>query len=174
MCEKKLCAKCGEEKELDKMVRSFNILKDGTRSYFYRSTCKRCDNKAKDARRKVRGYSGNSQRITRMRERSNNWSKKNLEARKIISRKHTLRKYGLTLEGYDNLLKEQNECCKICGTHYLQVTRQLLDVDHCHTTGKVRGLLCTDCNGGLGKFKDNIILMQEAIKYLEENKFDKF
>jgi hypothetical protein len=42
-----------------------------------------------------------------------------------------------------------------------------LSVDHCHNTGKIRGILCTKCNTGLGSFKDNIELLMNAIKYLK-------
>lgn len=72
-------------------------------------------------------------------------------------------KYGITLEDYDNMFKSQNECCKICGVKQDKV----LSVDHCHTTGKVRGLLCFNCNTGLGAFKDNIESLKNAIIYLE-------
>ena len=57
--------------------------------------------------------------------------------------------------------------CFICG---LDKDRRNLCVDHCHTTGKVRGLLCDNCNVGLGRFKDNITLLEKAIKYLNDSK----
>jgi hypothetical protein len=52
--------------------------------------------------------------------------------------------------------------CQICGLK----DRRSLNIDHCHTTGKVRGLLCDNCNKGLGLFKDNPDLLNNAVKYL--------
>lgn len=73
--------------------------------------------------------------------------------------------YNISPEEYDKMLKEQNNCCKICKTSQekLKVT---LAVDHCHKTGKVRGLLCNKCNLALGLLKDDLALLQEAINYL--------
>ena len=82
-------------------------------------------------------------------------------------------KYGITLEDYNLLLIEQNNCCDICkkpekAIHNQTKKLQKLAVDHCHKTGKVRGLLCQDCNRGLGKFHDNISNLTSAIKYLSK------
>jgi len=60
-----------------------------------------------------------------------------------------LKKYGLTLHDYYSLLKKQNMCCAICGKHQKDFNR-LLSVDHDHKTGEIRGLLCSNCNSGLG------------------------
>jgi len=57
--------------------------------------------------------------------------------------------------------------CFICG---LDKDRRNLCIDHCHTTGKIRGLLCDSCNVGLGRFKDNTNLLEKAIKYLNDSK----
>lgn len=77
--------------------------------------------------------------------------------------------YGITLDEYADKLKAQNNCCAICGTQHLetnQVTR--LHIDHCHKSKKIRGLLCTNCNKGLGHFHDNIEILKQAINYLNE------
>ena len=79
-------------------------------------------------------------------------------------RKNILRDYGLTIEEFDVMSKEQGESCKICGLS----SEEVLNVDHCHSTNKVRGLLCRKCNTGLGQFNDNIETLKIAIKYLEE------
>jgi hypothetical protein len=73
--------------------------------------------------------------------------------------------YGISLEEYDNMLESQLGCCAICAMTPEKNGRRL-DVDHCHETGRVRGLLCASCNLGIGKFKDNPSLLAEAIKYL--------
>jgi hypothetical protein len=78
------------------------------------------------------------------------------------------RLYGMTKEHFENTLKKQNGKCKICcstspgkGNYFA--------VDHCHTTGKIRGLLCNNCNLALGLMGDDPKLLQDAAKYLEEN-----
>jgi len=76
--------------------------------------------------------------------------------------------YGLTLQDYENLLESQNGKCAICGsTNPGKVDAAHLAVDHCHETGKVRGLLCNSCNNGLGRFKDDPVILTNAVTYLE-------
>lgn len=77
-------------------------------------------------------------------------------------RKITLKQYGLTEETYNDLLVDQNYCCKICN----KKPDYNLYVDHNHETGQVRGLLCLQCNTALGNFYDDIGLLQKAIEYL--------
>jgi hypothetical protein len=81
-------------------------------------------------------------------------------------RKKRLAIYGLTLELYDELLAAQGGVCAICEE---PPTRRPLDVDHCHTTLVVRGLLCPACNMGIGKFRDSTRLLDKAKKYLERD-----
>ena len=75
-----------------------------------------------------------------------------------------LRRYGLTIEQYDQMLFEQSYVCAICH----KPCSKALAVDHDHKTGAVRGLLCMNCNHGLGKFKDDPNLLMAAIKYLQD------
>jgi len=82
------------------------------------------------------------------------------------SRKRTLAKYGLTPESYDNLVRSQNGVCAICNNPELGWYK-LLHVDHDHRTNKIRGLLCSGCNTAIGKFYDNIELLENAIQYLQ-------
>ena len=76
------------------------------------------------------------------------------------------RRYGITLEQYEAMLESQNGKCAICKGDCL--TGRNLAVDHDHETGKVRGLLCSKCNQGLGQL-NNIELLQRAIDYLKES-----
>ena len=81
-------------------------------------------------------------------------------------------RYGITLEKYSNMWTNQNGRCAICGNketarHNRSNEVQKLAVDHCHLTGKVRGLLCQDCNRGLGKFHDDPERLRKAIEYLD-------
>jgi diaminopimelate decarboxylase len=77
---------------------------------------------------------------------------------------HLKTKYGITPEQWDDLFKAQGEKCKIClspdhgGSNW--------HTDHCHDTGRVRGILCHGCNAGLGHFKDNKAALARAIDYL--------
>lgn len=72
-------------------------------------------------------------------------------------------KYGLTEDAYKALYESQKGVCKICGNEDF---RKLV-VDHDHITGRIRGLLCTSCNVGLGMFKDSIKNLLNAIEYLK-------
>lgn len=78
--------------------------------------------------------------------------------------------YGLTLEKYKSLLQKQENKCAICKCDYPTGRWDSFHVDHCHTTGKVRGLLCHHCNTGIGNLKDSIELLEQAINYLKEHK----
>lgn len=80
--------------------------------------------------------------------------------------------YGLTVEQYSTMHEAQNGVCAICKLPESAVVsksgkKRRLAVDHCHTTGKIRGLLCSLCNRGLGAFKDSAANLQSAIEYLK-------
>jgi hypothetical protein len=74
---------------------------------------------------------------------------------------------GFTRKDYEALREKQGGCCAICKRHESDMGKRF-DVDHCHDTGKIRGLLCASCNWGLGKFGDDEELLQAAINYLRE------
>lgn len=74
-------------------------------------------------------------------------------------------RYHLTLDEFDRILTKQKECCAICGKHQSKFKKRLA-VDHNHETGKIRGLLCSRCNMGLGFFQDDRKLLWAAINYL--------
>lgn len=76
-----------------------------------------------------------------------------------------MKEYGLSFETYEIKMREQNGLCWICKRPGDNHGR--LSVDHNHSTGKVRGLLCVSCNHGIGNFRDNALLLQRAINYLE-------
>ena len=93
----------------------------------------------------------------------------------IAVMKHNLRRYGLTDEIYNELSKKQDHKCAIC--HKEETAKQRhsnlikrLAVDHCHTTGDIRGLLCSRCNMGIGMLFDNEELLKNAVSYLESYK----
>jgi hypothetical protein len=96
--------------------------------------------------------------------------KKNRKKRLANAERSRLKNtYGLTEQSYKNMFVSQDYRCAICNTHQDEIHRKL-HVDHCHESGKVRGLLCNDCNRGLGSFKDDLGRMTAAIRYLENSK----
>lgn len=114
--------------------------KDSGKKCGYKSKCKTCTRK--------------TQKI---------WESKNRDKR----RKYRLKgEYDLTPDQYEYLLNKQHGECAICKTDKC-ITGRRFAVDHCHITGRVRGLLCQACNTGLGKFNDNLNNLEAAIKYLK-------
>jgi hypothetical protein len=83
-------------------------------------------------------------------------------------REYTLKKkYGITSKQYDEMLHEQDYKCYICQKHEDKLDRSLA-VDHCHKTGKVRGLLCGNCNRFLGQINDDINTAERLVLYLQK------
>lgn len=139
----KQCSKCKEFKSLD-LFYNHNKNKDGKRC-----RCKSCNSiDAKEHRKKILNddYLG-----TRLKERT-----KNLKS-----------KFGISLEEYSLKLEQQKGVCAICDG--LCKSGKRLAVDHDHKTGKIRDLLCNNCNGGLGKFQDNPELLIKAADYLRKH-----
>lgn len=104
----------------------------------------------------------------------NEWERKNRHKDIELTRdKEASRKKGLNLEKYYLMRDSQENKCLICKRHERRKNRASITarlcIDHCHTTGKIRGLLCHDCNTGIGKFEDNIELLQSAIDYLKKH-----
>ena len=92
---------------------------------------------------------------------------KNRARAKLAEREwHLKTKYGLTLADYALLLEQHNGLCALCGQPPPQ--GRLLDIDHDHETGHVRGLLCNKCNRGLGALGDSLMVLERAVRYLKE------
>lgn len=91
--------------------------------------------------------------------------------RRASARRHSLKKYNLTVDAYRLILEAQGGVCAICGRRPEEATSRYesLAVDHCHSTGRVRGLLCVQCNRALGMFQDSRHVLLRAIDYLGEN-----
>ena len=103
------------------------------------------------------------------------------EARKAKGRKRAsikyefkarLKKYSITEDQYIHQVKAQGNLCAICGLPEQIKGRggcvKPLAIDHCHETGKFRGLLCQKCNTGIGQLNDNIDILASAISYLQQ------
>lgn len=86
---------------------------------------------------------------------------------KLTQRDYSLRsRYGITLADFDAMLADQGGVCAICLSPDPRDRRGVFHVDHCHTSGAVRGLLCYPCNVSLGGFSDDPVRLQSAIDYL--------
>ncbi len=122
----------------------------------------------------------------RMNQRSKDYEKKNAEAVSKRNREYykvnkenqrqvrMKKRYGLTVEQFNALLAKQENRCAICRKHFAVITGDLKSngltkpvIDHDHSTGKVRGLLCQHCNSGLGMFDDSVSTIVNAGCYLE-------
>lgn len=144
----KRCTKCKEIKTVDEF--SVSRVATATTNVVYRSWCKPCASTTA-----LDWFNANRERADENRRR---WNIKKL--------------YGITVEEYDELLKKQGKVCAICGddeplVHGRTGKQFRLAVDHCHTTGRVRGLLCQKCNRAIGLLRDNIDLLRKAADYLE-------
>lgn len=83
-------------------------------------------------------------------------------------RDHINQRYGISLKTFEDISNAQNNVCKICKKK--NTRDRFLQVDHDHKTGKIRSLLCSHCNNGLGCFFDNIEVMKLAIQYLQDHR----
>lgn len=112
---------------------------------------------------------------TQINDRQREWRKANPNRKKpsseAIRNGHYKYKYGITLDEYNRLLTQQGGVCAICQESETSVKKNgeiaSLCIDHCHTTGKVRGLLCRMCNSALGKFKESLVILDRAKSYLK-------
>lgn len=90
---------------------------------------------------------------------------------------HLIKTFGITMEERDRIYAKQDGKCAICRTPWYEGEYdqsiaspfRKLSVDHNHITGKIRGLLCVNCNTALGSFKDSIDLLESSIRYLKES-----
>lgn len=141
----KVCGCCLERKPFEEFHKRLGSL-DG-----YGSRCKCCDDRARKK-----------------------WKRDNPERSHISQRNRNLKhKYGIDIEEYLVILDNQKGCA-ICGikenNSSYGINKSLnFSVDHDHSTGKIRGLLCNNCNRALGLLQDSTELLEKAIKYLERN-----
>lgn len=164
-CETKLCKKCNVVKPLNDMVK-----KDGS----YRPTCKECRNSEARERLKndpelrekerLRGKSKYQNRKEKHLAITKKYYEENLEWRKDLHLRNT---YGITMDDKIAMRESQRNCCAICTEEFPDDKSAY--VDHCHTTKKVRGLLCHKCNTGIGMFRDNLEFIRRAGEYLLKN-----
>lgn len=139
MSDKRQCTKCGNILPVHKFYKNKSY-----RNGVY-SQCKRCHSKASKKYRSTAEYKSRVKKTNRI------WRLQKC--------------YNMTLDDYDNMFKEQGGVCFICKKP--ETLNQRLCVDHSHKTGKVRKLLCNQCNRVLGYTEENVDLLREFIKYIE-------
>lgn len=126
---------------------------------------KRREYSAKNAER-IKQYSKaySAKHAEKINRRSIEWQRNNPEAVLRIKLKH---KYGITPDEMRSIMEKQNHVCAICGTDNFNNRGRCLEVDHCHSTGRIRGMLCSGCNAAIGLMKDNPVVLRAAATYLE-------
>lgn len=130
--------------------------------------------KANPDKVKIMGKAWREANKEKRKEYMNSWWKNNKDKNKVYrtvhknrNENHRLkRKYGITLEDRQKMFDEQQGKCKGCGINESELNKPL-HIDHNHTTGKVRCLLCGSCNRALGLVKDNIVTLENLKKIIE-------
>lgn len=146
----KICRICNLEKPLTR----FSIRNKDTG--LLRTECKDCLNIARTKQPRYRV-----------------WHRENKQRVKDYMKNYDLgRTYGSDIKEYNRLLTVQNDSCAICNSKEAK-GKGHFHVDHCHLTGKIRGLLCHNCNVGIGHFNDDTQKLLNAIKYLEGSPWKK-
>ncbi len=138
---KKVCSNCKIEKEESEFYKKSYVLKK-TGAPLLSHQCKVCDKACMTLKRKEPGYQKNA------------------------DLKHT---FGIDIFEYERIQRKQNFRCEICNIHQDELKRNLA-VDHCHSTGKIRGLLCTNCNTALGKLKESEEIAVNLLHYIKKHK----
>lgn len=138
-----------------------------------KAICRECENE------KSRARYANSDISERRKEQKRRYDKERYdrlksegklktEDPKVVRERVLKRNYGMTIEDYDSMVKQQSNRCLICSASGSDQKDGKLVVDHCHASGKVRGLLCNKCNLLLGHADDLIGRLESAILYLRE------
>lgn len=127
--------------------------------------CRRCGkHPPKPNRTRCASCSTHENAADRMRNRQTGRAKAYYHAHKDKYRDWFMRRtYGITLATYEELLRQQNGGCAVC---HKKPQKRHLDIDHCHKSGKVRGLLCASCNTALGHLQENATFFKAALVYL--------
>jgi hypothetical protein len=146
----KTCNICHETQEIT------NFYTNPHQRHGYADRCKKCDLKVNKEWRKAHG------------SQVSEWQRKRRQRNPDKMHGYYLKyEYGITIDQYNQMLKDQNNVCAICSK--TQISNRRLSVDHCHETGNVRGLLCTKCNNAIGQLKTPALL-DRAKRYLENTK----
>ena len=129
------------------------------KGYFQR-TCKACKGKSQ------RKYRSKPEVRERLKQESKEW-RETPRGKRISKSKELSSKFGITLDDYAEMLESQNNGCAVCGGQ--SIHGRMLSVDHCHETGKIRGLLCLKCNTALGYLNDSEPLVVNLLGYIRDH-----
>ena len=165
--QSKYCPKC----ETNKPISEFR--KRSKNSKYIQSYCKSCESDY-NKRYKIQHAKWKKENSDKQLGYSRKWKKKN--QKKCYCYNTVLaRNFNLTVEEfaklYDSLYMKQQGCCVICGRHQSELNEKL-GVDHNHSTGQIRGLLCNKCNTGIGMLQDSAEVCSAAAEYLRMSKAD--
>jgi hypothetical protein len=149
------CRKCLSKEGLRECRKCLELLPWPLLFYDGHATCKNCRTIQTNEYRKDNksNYSGYVKK----------WRRKNPDR---VRNQHLKREFGITLDQYNELSRIQNNLCAICQRSF----NKKLHVDHDHRTNQIRGLLCGNCNRGLGLFEDNSQFLKSATNYIEQFK----
>lgn len=143
------CTQCNIEKP-PSCFRDYDRKRNGKRS-----NCRECERKS------------DKRTPEQLREKTRKWRENNKDILPYSYRRWSLKTYyGLTEEEYNEKLSSQNGVCALCSS---PPTTKNLAVDHCHSTDKIRGLLCANCNTALGLVKENTDILSKMIDYLRKH-----
>lgn len=143
----KTCTKCNKNKDLNQFSKD-NAKKDGLYS-----SCTEC--------RTAHNNSDSAKKIKK------EWRINN---KPLMREKNYKKSYGMSIDDYNVLFEKQNGKCAICGSvETKRKASNFFAVDHCHKTGKVRGLLCDRCNVGIGSLEDSYDIVLSAANYLRKS-----
>ena len=148
--KEKTCNGCGFPYTIDE----YNVRINKQGKLTRRSQCKQC--RAKYSRKRTQ------ENPEKVKASSRIYALKHPERIRMWAIRSRLKKLGYNPDEIEKIISEHKGGCKICGT-----TKKLV-LDHDHKTGIIRGMLCSECNFGLGKFKDNPTLLAKAINYLND------
>lgn len=163
----KQCFKCKFIKE----VSEFDKASKNTSGFT--SWCKLCKRENRLERLKVEGEIEKERNLANESYHRNKHTKKKtiswiMKDPQRYKNNNLKNRFGIDIDKYNKLLEAQDYKCKICGIHKDDEGKSLV-VDHCHITGKIRGIICRKCNLGLGNFRDNLQFLENAKKYLVED-----
>lgn len=162
LCTMKICCRCKIPKDDDEFHK-WHKAKDGLTSQ-----CKLCR-----AKMFKKYCDSNPEKVKQTRIRTRQVRREYYEdpERKLKYRKKYIENsFNISYSLYEELQEKQSNLCAICGNPEISTRNSYLCIDHNHSTGEVRGLLCNKCNRGLGLFEDNQELLIKAITYLKNNK----
>jgi len=171
--EQKPCKRCWKVLPLSEFSPN-KVCRDG-----HKNVCRNCSKEIYSKKKVVCNISekecnrcGKTKSISEFNKNKNEKYGLTASCKQCLKNAPKMRRYGINQEEYDELLAYQGNVCAICGKTELVIDKRTgkkrdLSIDHCHETNKVRGILCSSCNRGIGFFFDNPKILRIAADYLD-------